>query len=196
MGAIDLVPELLDPPELLRHRLTVDDYYRMAESGVLAPDARVELIEGEVIDMAPMGSKHYWAMRQLDELLRAAVSDQAVVTCQLPLRLSNRSEPVPDFCVVSRPESNAAKGLPSGEEAWLVIEVSDSTLSVDARIKAPMYAAGGVGEYWVVDLQHAKLHRFTEPKQGRWTKIESVAKPGRIPVPRLIGAEIDLASLF
>ena len=82
---------------LARHRITVDQFYRMAEAGVLAPDARVELIEGEVIDMAPMNSRHAAAVRVLNQRLLVAVGERALVSCQLPLRLSERSEPEPDL---------------------------------------------------------------------------------------------------
>lgn len=119
---------LVEPPELLsRHRLTVDEYYRMAETGVLTADARVELIEGEIVDMAPMKSLRASVVSKLVALLTKAAADRALVWCQLPLRLSDRSEPEPDLMLLSPRADFYAEAHPTAADVLLLIEVSDTT---------------------------------------------------------------------
>jgi Uma2 family endonuclease len=186
----------LEPPLITRHRLSVDDYYRMAEVGVLAHDARVELIEGEIIDMPPIGSRHYSAVGMLDRALQRAVQDQALVIAQSPLRLGPHNEPEPDLVVLKPRADNYAKGIPSGMDCFLVIEVADSTLSYDVRVKAPLYAKHSVPEYWVVDLNKKQLRRFAAPKDGVWTDVSTVTTPGPVALPGLDGVTVDLSDVF
>jgi Uma2 family endonuclease len=194
MSAVDFAPELLEPAQFTRHRVTVADYHRMAEAGVLAPDARVELIEGEVIDMAPMGTRHWHAVQRLNRLLLLATLDRAEVACQLPLRLGDFSEPEPD-AVVFRPLLSA-DSLPTGRDALLVVEVSDSTLSFDARIKAELYARHGVLEYWVVDLVQQRLLRFADAQDGQWQTAQALPRPTLVGLPGLDDVQVDLGPLF
>ena len=188
--------EVLEEPQLLRHRLTAEEYGRMVESGVLPPDVRVELIDGEVIDMAPMGSRHYSTVARLHRLLERAIQDRGIVVAQAPLRLSAHDEPEPDLVVLEPREDFYVGALPTGTDCLLVIEVSDTTLAYDVRIKAPLYARQGVPEYWVIDLPGQALRRFSTPVGGEWQQITTLKHPGRIALPGLSGAEIDLASLF
>jgi Uma2 family endonuclease len=193
MSTLDLAPELLEPAQFTRHRVTVADYHRMGEAGVLAPDARVELIEGEVIDMAPMGTRHYLAVRRLNRLLLEAVADRADVACQLPVRLSDFSEPVPDFSVV---RLDAVPGVPAGVDTLLAVEIADSSLGYDARVKAPLYARHGVLEYWVVDLVQQRLLRFADAQDGQWQTAQALQRPTQVSLPGLPGVQVDLSTLF
>jgi Uma2 family endonuclease len=188
--------EVLEEPRIVRHRLTVDDFYRMAEVGVLAPDARVELIEGEILDMAPIGSRHYAAVLRLHRLIDRAVADSALLAVQSSLRLSDASEPEPDL-VVLKPRSDFFEAsLPTAADCFLVIEVSDTTLPYDVKVKAPLYAKHGVPEYWVIDLEGKQLRRFAAPKEGVWTEVHVVAAPGLVVLPGLAGLTVDLSGLF
>jgi Uma2 family endonuclease len=190
-------PDTLAAPTLRRHRIDIAAYYRMAETGFFKPDARVELIEGEVIDMAPMGSRHWRAVSALNEQLVRAIGDRAEVNCQLPLRLSDHTEPVPDFSVLKTGTRRAlGDRLPGGDTALLVIEVADSSLSYDARVKAPLYAASGVAEYWILDLEARALHRFAGASLGDWRSKTTQPQPGRVELPGLAGVSIDLATVF
>ncbi len=188
--------EVLEEPRILRHRITVDDYYRMAEVGVLAPDARVELIEGEVIDMAPMGTRHRYVVMSLTRLLLRAVGDGALVSAQLPLRLGDHSEPEPDLALLKPRDDGYATRMPGGEDTLLVIEVSDTTLAYDVRIKAPLYARHGVPELWVIDLSGGLLRRYSAPEGDAWGEASATPNPGRVALPGLAGIEVDLAGLF
>src|SRR5262245_33111432 len=108
------------------HRISVQEYYRMAEVGLLAPSARVELMEGVIVDMPPIGSSHAAAVRRLNNLLLGAVGNRAIVSCQCPIRLDDFSEPQPDFAVLAPREDFYEHRHPTAAHTLLVIEVSDS----------------------------------------------------------------------
>lgn len=186
-----------EPPVVLqRHRVTVDEYYRMGEAGILAPDARVELIEGEVIDMAPMKSPHAWVVNQLVARLHDAARGRAVVTCQTPLRLGDHSEPEPDLMLVRLHEGGYADHHPTPADVLLVIEVADTSLDYDRRVKMPLYAKHGVAEAWIVDLPNRQLRFFRQPSGGAYAEVTASETPGVVPVQLLPGVAIDLAGLF
>ncbi len=113
-----------------------EQYHRLGESGVPEPDARVELIEGEIVDMPPMGARHYGACSRLNEILTRAVGDRALVNMQLPIRLGQSSECEPDIAVLKWREDHYASALPTPEDALLLIEVADTTLEFDLVTKA------------------------------------------------------------
>lgn len=175
------------------HRLTVHDYYRMAEVGLLRPDDRTELIEGEIIDMPRIGDRHAAVVRLLNTRLVRAVGDAAEVSTQLPVRLSLRSEPQPDFAVVKAKRGGYRKH-PQPRDVLLLIEVSDSTLRYDLGKRARLYAAHGIPEYWVFDLQRDRVWRHRNPSTSGYSEVEEV-ESGTLPLPTL-DADISLAEMF
>jgi Uma2 family endonuclease len=179
-----------------RHRITVDEYYRMAEIGVLAPDARVELIEGEIIDMPAIGSEHGSVVDQLNQLLVRAVGDRAIVRVQGAVRLSRITEPQPDITLLKPRADFYRHEQPTGCDTLLVIEVSESTLRYDSTIKAPLYARLGVPEVWIVDLQHDRLLIFESPVDGRYTSERTETSLGRAMIGALPDVAIDLSRLL
>ena len=194
MGIAEL-PEVLSPL-LRRHRLTVDEYYRMSELGVLPREARTELIEGEIIDMNSIGTRHASMVMRLNRLLQAAVGDLALVNVQNPVRLSNFDEPEPDL-IVLRPRSDFyAEAHPTAADVLLIIEVADSSLEYDRRIKAPLYAQHGVVEFWLVDLEHREVRFFRQPQGQAYADITASESPGRVPLLAVPQVSIDLSGLF
>ncbi|MBI5719283.1 MAG: Uma2 family endonuclease [Burkholderiales bacterium] len=184
------------PVVLQRHRVTVGEYYRMAEAGILAPDARVELVEGEVIDMAPMKSAHAWALNQLAAKLHEAARGRAVVTCQTPLTLGTHSEPEPDLMLVrNRPEGYATQH-PGPADVLLLIEVADSSLEYDRQVKMPLYARHGIAEAWIVDLANRQVRFFRRPAGEAYADITATETPGSTAVGALPGLTVDLSGLF
>jgi len=181
---------------LPRHRITVDEYYRMAEVGLLAEDARVELIEGEIIDMAPIGSRHGAVVTRFDRLIQRAAGDRAIVRVQLPVRLSRSSEPQPDLALVKPRVDFYESGHPSASDTLLIIEVSETTLRYDCEVKVPLYARHGVPEVWIVDLKGRRLHFYRSPVDGRYAEVSSVAEPGTTPIATLPGIVIDLTGVL
>ena len=179
-----------------RHRITVDEYHRMAEVGLLAPDARVELIEGEIIEMPPIGNRHAGSVDRLNRLLNRAVGDRAIVRCQSPIQLNDSSEPQPDFALLASRDDFYVRQRPTAADTLLVIEVSDTTLRYDLHTKMSLYARHGIPELWVVDVVRAQLHVFRNPVGA---KYEETASPGALrtlPIASLPGVAVDLTSLF
>lgn len=151
------------------HRLTVDEYYRMAEAGVLSPDDRVELIEGEIVDMAPIGSGHAAVVRLLTKKLVVAAGARAEVSVQSPLRLGAESEPHPDIALLMPRADSYSARHPTSDDVLLIIEVSESTLHFDLDVKAELYARHRIPEYWVVDLIDDTLHVHRAPRGRAYT---------------------------
>jgi len=179
-----------------RHRLTVHEYYRMAEVGLLAPDARVELIEGEIIDMPPSGPPHAGILTRLSEKLFLAVHGRATVRQQLQLRLDDFSEPEPDLALVKSRSDDYTRSHPSAADVLLAIEVSQSSLRFDRERKLPLYARSAIPEYWIVDVHEPVLYVFHTPQNGRYLHESSISRPGLLPLSALAESEVDLTGLF
>lgn len=146
-----------------RHRLDVDAYYRMYELGILGENPRVELIDGDVIDMAPIGAGHAGMVNRLTEALVLACAGQAVVQVQNPVLLDRFNEPEPDFAVLRRREDFYEGQKPGPGDVLLLIEVADTSLRFDRTVKLGVYARAGVGEYWIVDLKRRVVQAYRRP---------------------------------
>lgn len=145
-----------------RHKLDVDTYHRMAEAGIFGEDDRIELIDGDLIDMAPIGQGHAAVVNGLNEALVIACAGRAVVSPQNPVRIDRSSEPQPDLAVLRRRADFYAAGEPPGPaDVLLLVEVADSSLRFDRTVKLPLYARAGVAEVWIVDLKRrvVDVHR-------------------------------------
>jgi Uma2 family endonuclease len=177
------------------YRFSVEQYYRMAEVGVLAPEARTELIEGEICDMPPIGSRHSATVAWLHRQLAKAVGERAWVVEQYPLRLGPHTEPQPDLMVLRRRAGYYADAHPTARDVLLLIEVSDSSWLYDRQIKIPLYAAYGVQQAWVVDLGVNQLDCYGAPHGGAFVEQTSTQAPGRLALPSL-DVCVDLARLF
>ncbi len=139
------------------HRFTVKDYHRMAEADIFEPDDRVELIDGEVFELPPMGSRHAAGVSRLNHHLRR-VGDEAIVSVQSPVQIGELSEPQPDLAILRFRDDFYENHHPMPPDIHLVIEVADTSLRHDLVRKAPLYVAGGVPEVWVVDLVAEVVH--------------------------------------
>ena len=149
--------------ELTKKLFTVDEYYQMAETGIFGPADRVELIDGEVIQMSPIGDRHAGCVNRLNRLFAASFVGRAVVSVQNPLQLNNYTEPEPDLVLLKpRPDDYMSKKV-QAEDALLVIEVSDTTLYYDRNVKVPRYAAAGIPEVWIENLEAAELLVYRGP---------------------------------
>jgi len=157
--------------QLLKRLFTVDEYHAMARAGILSEDDRVELIEGEVVQMAPIGNRHAACVRRLNDLFHRHLADTVLVDVQNPLRLSAHSEPQPDIVLLRRREDFYADVTPTPTDALLVIEVADSSAIYDREIKAPLYAQWRVAELWVVDLVREVIESFRVPSPQAYQQI-------------------------
>jgi Uma2 family endonuclease len=145
-----------------KHRFTVNDYYRMAEVGVLKPDARVELLNGEIIDMSPIGPFHGWIVNRLNDFFAQNAKGRWMVSPQNPLRLDDHSQPQPDIMLVKR-TNDYPKRHPVPGDVLLLIEVSDTTLELDRSEKLPAYGRAGIKEVWIVNLVDEVIEVYREP---------------------------------
>jgi Uma2 family endonuclease len=153
-----------------RRRFTAEEYHKMAEAGILHEDDRVELIEGEIVDMAPIGSRHATCVRELVWLLSKQLGDELRLDVQNPLWLSKYGEPQPDLAVIQA--RDYAGALPTPTDVLLLIEVSDTTLRYDREIKLPLYARSGIPEVWIMDLAGEAMERHTSPSGSSYRRME------------------------
>ena len=168
--------------KLKTRRFTVGDYHRMAEAGILSEDDRVELIEGEIIEMAPIGGRHVGLVHRLTHLFVRRFGDAAIVSVQNPVRLNDRTEPQPDLMLLRpRPDFYAVAGLlPTPQDVLLLVEVADTRVEVDRRVKMPLYARSGIQEVWLVDVEQESITVFRDPTPGGYRTSWTVQRRGSL----------------
>jgi Uma2 family endonuclease len=182
----------------MRRLWSIVDFHRMGETGFLHPESRLELIEGELFEMAPIGSFHAGTVSILDRLFAKVVADTALIHVQSPVVLSDRSEPQPDLILLRPRPDYYLSGHPRAQDVLLLIEVSDSTVHFDRQTKVPLYARHGIPEVWLVvgpKRRHIEVYRDLQPEPGGYqTRLqlrEGVLAP--VLLPR---AEIRLGEVF
>jgi len=176
-----------------RHRFTTEEYNWLAEVGLLNGEPAVELIEGEIIHMAPMGTQHGNVVQRLHTVLQTALDGRAVINIQRVFRLSNITEAQPDLIVLKPDRDYHSTKFPTGSDTLLVIEVSDTSFSYDHDIKVPLSAAHDVPEVWIVDLGMSCLRFFRSPVRGRYTEVQVVEEPT---IAKLAGCDINLGGVL
>jgi Uma2 family endonuclease len=189
--------EILERPQApARHRLDVDAYYKMAEAGILTRAHRVELIDGEIIDMNAIGSPHAAITNRLNRLVARAAADGIIlVSVQSPLRLDSYNEPEPDLMLMRPRADDYRANHPGAADVLLLVEVSDSSLAYDRGRKLALYAQFGVAEVWIVDLAGSAVEIYRQPKEGAYSlterRIDGALAPILVP-----GIVIDVAALL
>lgn len=152
--------------ELEKRHFNVDEYYRMAQAGVLKPDDRVELIEGDIIKMSPIGSPHAACVSRLNHLWQALRKLEAIAAVQNPVRLSEFSEPVPDIALLKPRKDFYASRHPLPPDVRLIIEVGETSAVSDRVIKLPLYARAGVPEVWLINLPKKCVEVYSRAASG------------------------------
>jgi Uma2 family endonuclease len=176
-----------------RRRFTVEEFQRMGEAGIFAPDERVELIDGEVIQMSPIGPRHIECMFALEDYLRPLMSPDRRISIQTPIQLAD-AQPQPDVALLRR---DLPKGqLPPASACSLVVEIADSTVRFDRTSKRLDYARAGIPEYWVLDLPAQAVVVHLEPSQDDYRRV-SEHRPGTSFIsPALGGRKVAAADLL
>jgi Uma2 family endonuclease len=178
------------------HRFSVADYNRLGEIGLLTEDDRVELIEGEIIDMPPIGSRHAGMVKHLATVLHEAVGRKAIVSVQDPLVLDERNEPQPDIMLL-RPRADFYRAShPRPDDVLLLVEVAETSVTYDEECKLPLYEAAHIPEVWIVDLESALLRVFRKPAGGSYTERQELETPSSLAPEALPGSTINLTGLF
>ncbi|MGH2716994.1 MAG: Uma2 family endonuclease [Actinomycetota bacterium] len=174
---------------------TVDDYQAMGAAGILAEDDRVELIDGVIAEMTPIGARHVSCLMRLNAALTIPLDGRALVSIQGSVRLSERSEPQPDVAVV-RMDRDYSTQLPGPADILLLIEVADTSLGYDQAIKLPLYARAGVDELWIIDLAGQRINRYRSPEGDGYDDVATLG-PGETVMPLAFpDVAIQVGSLF
>ncbi len=178
------------------HRFTTADYHRMAEVGILGEDSRVELIRGQIVDMAPIGAPHLGMVNRLNRLLSTLLAGRGLVSVQNPVRLDDGSEPEPDVAVLKPRADDYESATPRPEEVLLLIEVADSTLRDDRDVKIPLYAESGIPECWLVDIVGRAVEVYRQPVGSRYAESQRIGPAGNLGIVALPGVSLDALDLF
>jgi Uma2 family endonuclease len=176
--------------------ITIDDYHRMMETGIIREGERVELISGQIFNMAAKGTRHTVATTRLLRELLVLIGQRVIVRCQEPMMMPDNSEPEPDIALARWRDDEYLESHPAPADIILVIEVADSTLGFDRQTKAPLYAAAGISEYWIVNLVDDRLEVYSQPEGSIYTNTQVVLPPREIPLPQLIDIQLDTAVIF
>jgi Uma2 family endonuclease len=178
------------------HRVTAREFLRMGEAGVLDPNARIELIDGEMIDMPPIAPPHAGRTKRLNLLLIEAIGRRAVVSTQDPILLGDLSAPQPDIAILKPREDFYAKAHPQAEDVLLVIEIAEGSVRYDRERKLPLYARFAIPEAWLIDIPAQVIWIHREPANGVYQSSFHLAAPYRISPLMLDDIELDLAPLL
>ncbi len=162
------------------HRFTIDEYYHLAEAGILHEDDNVELIEGRIIDMTPIGSKHASCVKRIIELLTDRLQKRATIGVQDPIDLNEQTEPEPDITILKKRSDFYAEHHPRPEDVLLIIEVADSSINYDRSIKIPLYAKSGIQEVWLINLIENIIEVYQNPSQIGYKICKKVYKEDTI----------------
>jgi Uma2 family endonuclease len=179
--------------QIVRRKFTVTDYHRMVDAGILHPKDRVELINGEIIEMAPIDSVHVANVHRINQLFVERAAGKLIVSVQSPVHLGEHSEPEPDIALLRYRDDFYRDELPTAEDVRLVIEVAKSSLAFDRSTKCTLYARHGIPVYWLVDPEAKTITKFSAPAESGYRESEvfstqdTIDSPlGSMPVGELI----------
>jgi len=164
---------------LQKHYFNVDEYYRMAQAGVFSEEDKIELIEGEVVEMSPIGKRHAACVRRLDRILHRSIGELAIVSVQAPISIDDFSEPQPDVALLKPSADFYANAHPTPQDILVIIEVADTSVEYDRNVKLPLYARAGIQEAWLIILPKDVIEIQNEPKNGKYQKVRRL-KRGKI----------------
>lgn len=157
---------------MVRRRFNVEEYHAMARAGILCEDDRVELIEGEILEMTPIGSRHAGCVARLTEVLMERLGKRGTVWSQNPIALNDLSEPQPDMAVLRRRDDFYSNSHPTPQDVLLLIEVADSSFGIDRSLKLPVYGRNGIQETWLVDLERSRVEIHLDPTPEGYRAVQ------------------------
>jgi hypothetical protein len=191
--AVETLPPVIP---LTQRRFTVAEYDQMIAAGILTEDERIELIEGMIAEMSPIGVRHVACINRLTALLTELLGRTAIVSVQNPVHIGERSEPQPDVTVL-RPRSDFyGQALATAADVFLLIEVADSSLDYDRAVKTPLYARALIAEVWVINLADETVGVYTEPAEGAYRHIRTLKKGDTLTATVLSAVTLPVDQLF
>ncbi|MBB5038424.1 Uma2 family endonuclease [Prosthecobacter dejongeii] len=180
-----------------RFVFTADAFHEMARTGLLGENhARLELLNGEIFELMPIGHRHAAQTNRLTRVLSSFLPSGVTLQEQNPIRISRVSEPLPDISIVKGSELDFLKAPPGPEETLLIVEVADTTLSHDIGDKARVYAKAGIQEYWVIDLESSRIRMFRDPEGEEFRQTRIVAHGDSVALSCLPSLEFQVADLL
>lgn len=180
--------------QITRRLLSVEEYHKMGEAGILQ-EKGIELINGEIVEMCPIGSKHVSCVNKLNALLNAMLGKNAIVSVQNPIITGDLSEPEPDISVLIYREDFYAAQVPRAKDVLLVIEVADTSADYDREIKLPLYAQSGIPEFWLINLEKNEVEAYWHPT-GDGYKFRELLRPGDVLEARNVGLNIEVKDIL
>ena len=182
--------------QVARRYFSVDEYHRMGEAGIFSQDDRVELIEGEILKMSPIGSRHAASVNRLIMQLVNLLGERAIVSAQNPILLNDFSEPEPDIAIVKRRDDFYAQAHPTATDVLLIVEIADTSVAYDRDIKLPAYARSAVPEVWIVDLPAETVEVHVELVSGVYRNERSHRRGEFITPLHFPDLSIEVASIL
>lgn len=182
--------------QVTRWQFTADDYERMVETGILGKDDRVELIDGEVIAMSPIGPPHAGIVNRLNTFLNRHFAGTAIVSVQNPIRLNDYSEPQPDLAILRLRDDYYAHAHPTPADILLVVEVADSSLEYDSQEKMPRYAQDAIPEVWLVDVEHQSVTQYAQPLITGYSHQATLTRRQMLVAQTIGGLELAIDAIF
>lgn len=166
--------------QIWKRLFTVEEYHRMAQAGILGEDDRVELIEGEIVEMTPIGSTHAATVKRLNRIFSQRIGGQVLISVQDPIRLGEHSEPQPDLALLQSREDFYTSAHPGPEDVLLLIEVSETSAEYDREVKIPLYARFGIPEVWLVDLEGKAIEVYQNPSYKGYREVQTLSQGARL----------------
>jgi len=182
--------------EVNRRSFTVAEYERMGQFGIFSEDARVELVCGEIIQMSPIGKGHAACVDFLAQFITLRLRRSAIVRVQNPVLLDDFSEPQPDLLILKRRADFYRHAHPRPEDVLLVIEVSDSTLEYDRKVKMPLYAGAGIPEAWLVNLPDERIEVYSDPAGGEYQTVRTYARGQKLQSHTLASLRLSVSKVL
>jgi hypothetical protein len=181
---------------LVTRSFTVDEYHRMAEVGILHEDDRVELLDGRIVQMTPIGSRHAGCVKHLNALLYRRLGDAIILGIQDPVILGSYWEPQPDIAVL-KPRADAyRKQHPRPDDVLLIVEVGDSSVASDRETKVPAYAGAGIGEVWLVDLEREQVEVYRAPGPRGYQDVRTLTRGESVSALLVATGTIEVAEIL
>lgn len=182
--------------QFVRRLFTVSEYHRMLEAGILGEDDRVELLEGEIVQMSPIGNRHAACVRRLNSLFVKRLGEQVIVDVQNPIHLSQHSEPQPDLALLRFRSDFYASAHPGPEDVLLVVEVTETSGTYDREVKVPLYARSNIPEVWVVDLAEEWIDVYREPSPEGYRLVRRLGRGERLSPQALADLELEVGEVL
>ncbi len=188
--------EVLIEPIITRRKITVEEYEVMYEAGVFKPDERLELINGEILKVAPMNAPHISYVIRLSRIFTERLTKRAIVSTQLPIVINEDSEPEPDISILQWRSDDYFSGKPSAQDVYAIIEVASTSLVYDRQVKVPLYARAGVPEVWIVKVQERELEVYRSPKGEAYSESRVLKPSDKIALLAFPDVEVRLSEVF